>query len=443
MDVKLLQQQSIGELAIDLDQYVGLWAIDETSGMQLWDHARRMGIRQHVSDTVAADRNIAGPTTTSESADELTIAIVEINGTMTKRGSSLSNAGGTVLVRQAIRRFARDTAVDGIMLRIDSPGGTVAGTADLAAEVAAAAKNKPVYAYAEDTVASAAYWVASQADKVFANNRTAKIGSIGTLLYLYDFSAMAEKDGVRPVVIKTGEFKGTGVPGAPVTEQQEAYLQEIVDQTQAEFTAGVMAGRNMTTEQVAAVATGRVYNAGEAQKLGLIDGIQSFDETLTALTAEIRGRRRNTQRGSRMSDEQTATIEMKVGGPATFKDLKAEFPTASAEFLTTQLEADATLDQARAAYTRQLEERAAAAEAKAKEAEEKATAKAPPPGVDGIDDTSTTTVDAGDFNELVAERMREKSIPRHVAAKQIAKEHPEAREQFVAEHNAAHPMKRR
>ena len=312
---------------------------------------------------------------------------------------------------------------------------------------------KPVYAFAEDTTASAAYWVASQAAKVYANNRTAKVGSIGTLLYLYDLSGMAEKEGVRPVVIKTGDLKGVGVPGAAVTEQHEAYLQEIVDQTQAEFTAGVMAGRGMNSEQVAAVATGRVYNAGEAQRVGLIDGINSFDETLALLAAEIRGRRRNS-RGSQMSNETQAVQAAELtttGGPAAFKELKAAFPAATADFLTAQLEADATIDQARAAYTKALEERAAAAEAKAQEAEAKAAEQAQAqadhhksPGVDGLPEGQgqSTDTDAGDFRALVAERARERNIPTHLAARQIAREHPEARQAAVAEHNAQHARSR-
>ena len=441
MDVKLLQQ-SLPVPGLELDQYVGLWAIDETAGMQLFDHARRLDLAGHVAQTHSAGRDIAAATVADQAADELTIAVIDIRGTMTKRGSSLSDAGSTVLIRRELRQAARDGGVDGILLRIDSPGGTVSGTADLAAEVAEANGRKPVYAFAEDTTASAAYWVASQAAKVYANNRTAKVGSIGTLLYLYDLSGMAEKEGVRPVVIKTGDLKGVGVPGAAVTEQHEAYLQEIVDQTQAEFTAGVMAGRGMNSEQVAAVATGRVYNAGEAQRVGLIDGIESFDQTLALLAAEIRGRRRNS-RGSQMSAEQ----ESQQGPqPATFKELKAAFPNATAEFLTAQLEADATIDQARAAYTKALEERAAAAEARAQEAETaaKQAQAGKAPGVDGLPEGQgqSTDTDAGDFRALVAERARERNIPTHLAARQIAREHPEARQAAVAEHNAQHARSR-
>ena len=441
MDVKLLQQ-SLPLPGLELDQYVGLWAIDETAGMQLFDHARRLDLAGHVAQTQNAGRDIAAATVADQAADELTIAVIDIRGTMTKRGSSLSDAGSTVLIRREVRQAARDGAVDGIVLRIDSPGGTVSGTADLAAEVAEANRRKPVYAFAEDTTASAAYWVASQAEKIYANNRTAKVGSIGTLLYLYDLSGMAEKEGVRPVVIKTGDMKGVGVPGAAVSEQHEAYLQEIVDQTQAEFTAGVMAGRNMHSEQVAAVATGRVYNAGEAQRVGLIDGIESFDQTLALLAAEIRGRRRNS-RGSQMSAEQ----ESQQGPqPATFKELKAAFPNATAEFLTAQLEADATIDQARAAYTKALEERAAAAEARAQEAETaaKQAEASKAPGVDGLPEgqSQSTDADAGDFRALVAAAARERNIPTHLAARQIAREHPEARQAAVAEHNARHARSR-
>jgi len=137
--------------------------------------------------------------------------------------------------------------------------------------------------------------------------------------------------------------------------------------------------------------------------------------------------------------------------PATFKELKAAFPAATADFLTAQLEADATIDQARAAYTKALEERAAAAEAKAQEAEAKAAEQAQAqadhhksPGVDGLPEGQgqSTDTDAGDFRALVAERARERNIPTHLAARQIAREHPEARQAAVAEHNAQHARSR-
>ena len=90
-------------------------------------------------------------------------------------------------------------------------------------------------------------------------------------------------------MIKAGEFKGLGFPGTPITDEQKAYLQELVDKTQRSFTAGVATGRGMAESAVP--VTGRTYMAEDAQRLGLIDGIQTLDETLSALASAVFERR--------------------------------------------------------------------------------------------------------------------------------------------------------
>ena len=125
---------------IDLDQYIGLWAVNETRFVQLLERIEGMDLAAHVQ-IYAGDRSIAGAKTRRvEGAQvEKAIAIIYIEGTVTKRGSSLSSAGSLIRLRQAVRDAGRDPEVGGILLVIDSPGGTVAGTADMAREVAAAA----------------------------------------------------------------------------------------------------------------------------------------------------------------------------------------------------------------------------------------------------------------------------------------------------------------
>lgn len=213
------------------------------------------------------------------------VAVIDIASVMTKAGSWWGGPG-TAQIRQDIRRAAADPNVSGIMLAIDSPGGTVAGTADLAADVREARRSKPVYAQIEDLGASAAYWVASQASAVFANDPTALVGSIGTLLTVYDMSEAAKREGVEAVVFATGELKGTGLPGAPVTEAQRQYLQGVVNATQTYFDAAVKNGRGLSAAELAAVRTGGVFPAATALDLKLIDGIQPAGRTLKALANE-------------------------------------------------------------------------------------------------------------------------------------------------------------
>jgi signal peptide peptidase SppA len=209
------------------------------------------------------------------------VAVVPVVGVLTKGWTAWG--GGTAELRRDIRRLAADPHTSAVLLAVDSPGGTVAGTADLAAEVRAAAKQKPVWAHVDDLCASAAYWVACQAEKVYANSNTALIGSIGTFLTVYDQSAAFEKRGVKALHFATGPLKGAGTPGTPITDGQSAYYRSIVDAGQASFDAAVRAGRRMSHGSLARVRTGGVFPAPEAERLGLIDGIQSFDKTLSDL----------------------------------------------------------------------------------------------------------------------------------------------------------------
>jgi signal peptide peptidase SppA len=269
------------------DEYVGVWAIDPTRGAALWDLARRTDLKRHVAEN--APPKLRSDVQTISSRDGTTVAVVMLTGTLMKAVSSMDGGTSTVAARREIRRAAADPSVSAILIAIDSPGGTVSGTADLAAEVKAAAKAKPVWAQVEDLGASAAYWVASQADKVFANDRTALVGSIGTLAVVYDQSKAAEDAGVKTLVFGTGPLKGAGAPGAPVTDEQQAYIRGIVEDAQVSFDAAVRRGRGLTDKQLADAKTGGVFGASEALGMKLIDGIQSFDATVAALAARPAG----------------------------------------------------------------------------------------------------------------------------------------------------------
>ena len=213
-----------------------------------------------------------------------TVARIDMLGTLMKQQSSMGGTS-TVQLRRDIRTAANDPNVSAILLAIDSPGGTVAGTFDLAADVKAARKQKPVWAHIDDLGASAAYWVASQADVIYANSPQALVGSIGTVMTIYDVSKSATAQGVEALVFATGPLKGAGTPGAAVTEEQRAYYQTLVENIQVQFDAAVKSGRGMTATQLAAVRSGGVFLASEAVGLKLIDGIRPLDKTLAELSA--------------------------------------------------------------------------------------------------------------------------------------------------------------
>jgi len=213
------------------------------------------------------------------------IARIRILGQITKGESSFGGAS-SIRIRRALRGAVADKDVSGILLVIDSPGGTVAGTPELAAEVVKANALKPVHAYIEDLGASAAYWAASQARYVSAN-ATAFVGSIGTVAFIEDSTGAFEKEGIVVHVVSTGAYKGLGMPGTPVTQEHLDYLQEQVDDLNKFFLKGVASGRGMKLGDVRDLADGRDWVASKAQAMGLIDSVQTYDEAVKKLRAAI------------------------------------------------------------------------------------------------------------------------------------------------------------
>lgn len=259
-----------------LTDYLGAWLIEPHAYALLRQMADRMDMRAHVE---TGARPIVSAIEKTSAPGAKSIAIIKATGLLMKSQSSMGGTS-TIQLRRDIRQAAADDDVSGILLAIDSPGGTVAGTDDLAVDVRAAAKNKPVWAHVEDLGASAAYWIASQASNITANSPTALVGSIGTLQVIYDQSAAAEQQGVRTLVFRTGPLKGLGTPGDKVTEEQAAHIQSLVDSVQKSFDAAVMKGRGLSAKDMAAVRTGGVFTASDALDKKLIDGVQPLGKTI-------------------------------------------------------------------------------------------------------------------------------------------------------------------
>lgn len=224
------------------------------------------------------------------------VGVVSIVGPMMK-GVSKYGGASSVAARMALRTLAEDDQVSQILLRIESPGGHVAGTAELAADVSEIdATCKPVHAYAEDMCCSAAYWVACQARTVTANSM-ALVGSIGTIFVLEDSSKAAAAEGVDVKVFATGPHKGAGTPGTPITEEQAKQIQALVDQMSVPFFAAVKKSRELSASEMAAATTGAYWAASTAKDMGLIDAMKPFEDVVSALAAN----RSPTARRSRAS----------------------------------------------------------------------------------------------------------------------------------------------
>lgn len=229
------------------------------------------------------------------------VAVVAMSGQMMK-GDSKFGGVNTLRTRRAIREATQNDSVEAILLHIDSPGGTVAGTADLAADVQTATRLKPVSAHIDDLGASAAFWVASQAGRITAN-KTAEIGSIGTVAVARDTSGKAEMEGVKVHVLSTGEFKGSFADGAPVKPEHLAELQDRVDALNVHFLQGVAKGRRMPLEVVRKLADGRVHISSAAMGLGLIDRVASMDDAIQMAGRDARDARRIRKQNRKLQNK--------------------------------------------------------------------------------------------------------------------------------------------
>lgn len=261
-------------------EYFGVWAAWPAALRSAARGFARVNLHIHVESYRALGGDDSRRDPSAYEVDE-GVAIIELRGGLMKARSSLGGTS-TVDARRALRRASRAEAVKAIALKIDSPGGTIAGMADLADEIVRAAKSKPLDAYIDDLATSGAYWAASQARRVYAN-RSAIVGSIGMFAVLEDWSKGFADRGVLVHVVRAGEHKGAGSPGTKITDSQLADSQRIVDSLNEQFLRGVAAGRRLSLSRVRELADGRVHVGQAAVDRGLVDGIESFDDTLARL----------------------------------------------------------------------------------------------------------------------------------------------------------------
>ena len=215
------------------------------------------------------------------------VGVLHAEGTITTSSSSSDTYQQSWLLRQ-IDYMKDDTSNRGIMLYVNSPGGSVYASDELYLKLKEYKEEtgRPVYSYFAETAASGGYYIAAGSDKITAN-RNCTTGSIGVYLGpIIDASGLLDKVGVKADIVKSGANKAMGNSYQPLTEEQRAIYQEYVNESYEQFVDIVAEGRGMDAAAVKQIADGRVYTAKQAKANGLIDEISSFEDAKDAMLKE-------------------------------------------------------------------------------------------------------------------------------------------------------------
>jgi protease-4 len=217
----------------------------------------------------------------SFSADR--VAVVELTGVMTSSHEVGGRAVSARRVIEQLRKHRDDDSVKAIVLRVDTPGGTVVAAQEIHGELLRmrAVSGKKVVVSMGDLAASGGYYVACAADRVFASPGTLT-GSIGVIMQFPNYQGFLGKLGLGANTIKSGEFKDLGNGAREMTDRDRRLLQGLVDDVYGQFVEAVAAGRRMTPEQVRPLADGRVFSGRQAKDLGLVDELGDLEAAIAA-----------------------------------------------------------------------------------------------------------------------------------------------------------------
>ncbi len=228
-------------------------------------------------------------TTQQDGDSDVHVAMVPITGTIVDGDSSAdgSSTGADDVVRM-LDAIAEDSdSWDGVMLELDTPGGSVLASEEMTAAIDRVQhEGIPVLAWMRGTAASAGYYVSAGTDRIVASRNTFT-GSIGVILEYYVVEGLAKKVGVSSVTIKSGKLKDIGNPMRQPTQEERDLFQTIIDQAYGQFVGVVAKGRDLDEDEVRRIGDGRVYTGEQAKKLGLVDELGLREDAYDAMAKLI------------------------------------------------------------------------------------------------------------------------------------------------------------
>jgi len=216
------------------------------------------------------------------------VALIDVDGVLRNaREPLLTGVPGenpVSLFKEKLDRAAKDHRVKAVILRVNSPGGTVTASDLMHAELRdfRLRAKKPVVASLLDVGASGGYYLACGADRIYALPTTLT-GGIGVVLLLPEFTGTMDKLGIRVRIFKSGELKDAGSMFREMSPREQELFRDLVSQMYARFVSVVQEARkNLTAEQIAELSDGRVFTGPEAKERGLVDEIGGLSEALQA-----------------------------------------------------------------------------------------------------------------------------------------------------------------
>ena len=230
------------------------------------------------------------------------VAVIELNGPIvtsseTSFFSSDTNAAGML---KSLRLAKDDKDIKGVILKINSPGGTVAMSQNIYNQIISTRQNKPVIALLDDVAASGGYYIASAADRIIAQDGTLT-GSIGVIFSFMDYhNLLINKLDINSVVIKSGKYKDIGSSTRQMTEEERVLMQNIVDDSYSQFLDAIRKGRiqrkdtysaekvDLTEENLVSHADGRVFTGKQAKELGFVDVTGDIDSAKAMIESMIK-----------------------------------------------------------------------------------------------------------------------------------------------------------
>ena len=209
-------------------------------------------------------------------SDKTGVTVIRMEGTMVTGQVSDADTVGSEVVGGELRDAADDPMIEAIVLRVNSPGGTPAAAQEIIRDLDYARSKKPVVVSMGDLATSAAYYVSAHADKIYANADTFT-GGVGVIWKFSDISRYNANEGYNFSTIKSGSKKDMGSTSRPITEEEEAYAQKIVNDSFENFIGDVISHRTIDRSEI---DDGRVIRGADAIRLNIVDEIGNLNDAI-------------------------------------------------------------------------------------------------------------------------------------------------------------------